>query len=339
MNRFVPYFLCFFIVVSGFGCANSPSAELFDYCAAGGYQNCDASEDAGNCLESVGCDHVFSSERDTYLSRFKGNKAENAGKYSEGYVGKISPGCQLLKPEKYGGDVDWIAFETTPGDPLHISVTRGINCSTKPVVYLRNRYGNELIFQAPNSIGQANLDFLAPDSLFYISIEELENYQQSYKSSCRDSNMAGGDDYCYVVQVSSKRQNVMDLGVIGSKKEYTDSFSSDAAMIHYYQFKTDHPAGIQVTLKPADSKKYGVYPVVSALNRNADSENFSGGYDWVLYGKKLDQSGLDGDAAYQWHFDKDVAACSEDGCEYWLVVIDYYAFTDYDYTLTINLES
>ncbi len=317
-------------------CAEKPINFAVNYCSDGDYQNCDAKTDAGDCIEEAGCKHPVVLSQDTYLGEFSGNQSGHSVSFADGYVGRIDSGCRSLKKDKFGGDVDWIAVMAKPGTPLKASVSHDPLSLVKPVVYLHNRAGGELIYSLPDDYGQASVSFLAPEELFYISIEENANYEFDYQSKCSDSNIKGGEDYVYSLKITNTKIKISDIGLVRSTAS-TKGKLTEAGQSQYYSVKIPVSSSLGVTLKTTNNSRFDVNPVLSPLS---SSTRFEGGsdYSWIYAGEmfRTRTTTVDYISVFKDEIISKYASCDDSECEYLLAVTDYNSAYDYEYELTVQ---
>lgn len=340
------------------GCADQVTYEKTDYCALE-YQNCEASldedrcltltapatchpsKDAADCVIGGKCPNE-ADEADAYQGSFEGNTASSQNN-SPGYVGVIDRKCHTLKEalneELVGGDVDIIPINAEPGTPIKVEAYRVLGSRIQPVLYLRSKMGGNLIYSLPDKNGFTSMSFLAPDDLFYISVEEKDNLDIDYASRCYDSDVTGGEKYQYVLTVDRDSAfNVVTIGTFDSDVIPEPQHFSASGQSHYYKFSGSKNKKVIVTVQPLPKSPLSAIPVVSPLSKNAMDGTSS--YSWVLYGKSL-KSSTSRDEHYlnftKIEFSSEYGECDDDNCQYMIAVTDYEGNYDYDYQLSISL--
>lgn len=281
--------------------------------------------DAGDCLDKSRCDHPVDIERDVYAVDFEGNLADNAGRLST-YIATIEEGCRSLGPDLWGGDIDYIPIKAEPGTPLTIDVVSIGSSKMDPVLYLLGQNGGDLVF-AESSYGIASISFLAPESLFYIRVEEYKNYNY-YRDSCVDW-LVGGDDYKYRVNIRKTDKTATSFGLLTGKKVFNAKIE-EAGDVNYYKFSASSELKLEVVVTSNDENSA---PVVSQIDRNTSGKTYAGGYQWLNYGEALNSNSSQGRRI----LNVSNADCSNDNCEYWFAVTDYDGHAGYDYQIELNV--
>ncbi|MBR4986186.1 MAG: hypothetical protein IKY83_10675 [Proteobacteria bacterium] len=293
------------------GCAIAPEDGPYDYCQFGTeYQNCGATRDAGDWIDSKGCnnpvtvDDVYKgriSQSESFLNQ---NLAENSGSMgNSGYVGEIDSDCHMQGEidghTVYGSDVDFIKIEVEPDTPLEVRVERAFNSAMSPVAYLYDDAGHALL-PTHEVDGVAYLRFLAPTNPLFVSVEEWKNYRHNHTSGCDKSLkdlLKGGQDYRYVVRVAVPDEykpleniSLLPTGNPGSKlyelsKPFHLTYSGDVHYVEFsylYQKKEDflESCGFDVYLNVSNAKN-GSKLTMSLIKKQTDPSG-KPRYDWDM---------------------------------------------------------
>ena len=325
-----------FVVFCLAGCADQITDQIIHYCSDGDYQNCDAEYDAGDCLEEHGCKHPVSLSKDTYLGVFNGADSDSKVSFDDGYVGRIDAGCRSLKRDEFGGDVDWIAIKAVPGTPLKIDISRDDVSRVLPVLYLHNRAGGELVYSKPGDYGFNSISFLAPDELFYVSVEEKANYDFDYQSKCSDNDITGGEDYTYLLKVTNTDLAIQPIGRISGPAKQTARFTNSGET-HYYSISTGITESLNIKITINTNKPSGAMPVMSPLSSQTSYDG-SSEFSWIYAGDSLRShtSRPELNSVFEDLISPKYASCGKTECEYRIAVTDFNAEYDYEYELTVE---
>ncbi|MBQ9395877.1 MAG: hypothetical protein IJU23_10250 [Proteobacteria bacterium] len=335
------------------GCADQVEYQKIDYCALN-YQNCEASldedicltktapascktsKDTADCIIDGDCDNE-ADESDAYQGSFDGNTSSTQTS-SPGYIGVIDRQCHTLNASQVGGDVDILPIKSEPGKPLKIDVYGAQDSKIQPVLYLKSKSGGNLIYSLPEKTGFASLSFLAPDDLFYVSIEEKSNLEKDYKSKCDDSSVTGGSKYQYILNVTLEPTlSINNIGrFAGSVNPLPQEFTA-SGQSHYYMFSAKEDKTLTVTVQPLPNSPINAMPVLSPLSKNAPEGTSI--YSWVLYGGSLKSGGtVDENSRFftKIEFTSEYGECENGYCQYIVVVTDYEGHYGYSYQLSIS---
>ncbi|MBO4351738.1 MAG: hypothetical protein J6A01_12465 [Proteobacteria bacterium] len=303
-------------------CADQTDAKIEDYCSYGSYQNCDLSRDAGECLPGGVCENP-TNEKDVYLGKFSANTAADKNRYDDGYLGTIEKKCRLLNVSKYSADSDILEIHTTAGAPLSILISPASKSQILPIGYIyssnQKKEAEQLLFYDSQN-GRAGFFLRAPQDVFYLQVLETYNESMFGKDQCSDSDIYGGDNYRYVVQISDAEIEIKDLGNIGKQRTESNRFTR-MGEVHYYMVKAG-PDGLKFSFDSGHST------VLSPLLYNSDTPE-----NWSWSGEKLNPNRNEQINGY---IDSKYADCSVDECTYGFAVSDYLGDTDYSYKMTIE---
>ncbi len=319
MMRYI-VLVCFSFVICMLGCAT-------DVNPIGGNANLSVNiEDAGDCLDTSRCEYPVDKNRDVYTVAFEGNTAENAGSL-EKYIATFDKVCRQHQNGSWNGDIDYIPIQTQPGTPLSVSVQRTSDGEASPIVWLLAKNGGDLIYVEPADYGYASLSFLAPDDLFYIRVEEWNNFGLNFDENC-SRYVSGGKKYKYQVHVEKIDKEPISLGYLSNHASFNGHIS-EAGNVNYYTFTANPDVSFEIILHHADKSSQ---PTFSQIDRNKKGASYAGGYAWIQYGDAMDPSFTHGKGV----LDASKADCSSESCEYWFAVTDYEGKANYDYQIEMK---
>lgn len=312
--------VCFSFVICILGCAT-------DVNPIGGNANLSVNiEDAGDCLDTSRCEYPVDKNRDVYTVAFDGNTAENAGSL-EKYIATFDKVCRQHQNGSWNGDIDYIPIQAEAGTPLSVSVQRTSDSEASPLVWLLAKNGGDLIYVKPTSYGRASLSFLAPDDLFYIRVEEMNNFGLKFDENC-SNYVSGGQNYKYEIKVEKSDKEPISLGYLLDTASFNGHIS-EAGEANYYKFTTAPDIKFEMILDYPDSSSQSTF---SQIDRNQKGGSYAGGYAWVQYGGELDPAFTRGKGMLE----ASKADCSSEYCEYWFVVTDYDGHADYDFSFELR---
>lgn len=307
--------------MAGFGCA-----EIGNHIDPNdGYQVIGSNYDGADCVEGDICENGFKPGRDIYKAPFKGNRMSDSA-FPNGYFGYIDANCHSIRSQKGRADVDIVGFDVEPGTPMRVMVLNATRKSPlSPVIYLLSSTGADLIFSAASSANSTGLEFLAPTSRFYISVESSDNDDANGSASCEPGiTHHGGDSYGYAVTVETiaEKELVDSFGEISNPKEYHIKMNSSSGHAHYYKAKVAEGKDLSVEIKTPASM---VTPTIAPIDRRS-------GYDWTLTGDALKNTF---DVATNTARAKVSAEYADDEGYLWFAVSDFDANTSYRHTITV----
>ena len=308
------FLFCFCILL---GCAT-------DVNVIGGSHHTVRSQDAGDCIDISRCPYPVDKQRDVYAVSFEGNTAENVGEVTQ-YIEALDLECRQLGIGQWGADIDYIPIQTEPGTPLEVTVQSVDGSLAQPIASLLAENGGELIFAKPH-YGRLTLSFLAPGKLFYIRVEESQNYTLNYLDAC-SQYLLGGEKYQYEVKVETSGMQPISLGNIDSDRSFQGTLAR-VGDVHYYRFTAAQALKFKVALVDADHSLS-----VAQIDRNVGRQSYAGGYQWMQYGKALKPE----NGGNSRELDVAYADCLEGQCEYWIAVTDFEANSEYTYEIRLTL--